>query len=244
MTKLSDTAQIILSNAAQRPDRLAELPAKLPAAARNAVARSLVKQDLLEATEGDVLRITDAGFRALNLEPPQHATIAPEPRSGPQESVGANAAATDRADDAALYGPQNAAVGMSRPRLRDVALQVLSAWAQRDAQPGGLVSAMDQLHLAMAAKTVRSARAADTPRKPREGTKQQAVLALLRRPEGTNIAQIVAATSWAKHTVRGFLANLKRKGITVEVLERVRQVGAGSTGAKGSFRIYRIADAA
>jgi len=105
------------------------------------------------------------------------------------------------------------------------------------------VSAMDQLHLAMAAKTVRTARAADTPRKPREGTKQQAVLALLRRPEGTNIAQIVAATSWAKHTVRGFLANLKRKGITVEVLERVRQVGAGSTGAKGSYSIYHIADA-
>jgi len=132
---------------------------------------------------------------------------------------------------------------MSRPRLRDVAHQVLDAWTQRDAQPGGLVSAMDQLHLAMAAKPGRTARAADTPRKPREGTKQQAVLALLRRPEGTNIAQIVAATAWAKHTVRGFLANLKRKGITVEVMERVRQVGAGSAGAKGSFSIYHISAA-
>ena len=80
--------------------------------------------------------------------------------------------------------------------------------------------------------------------KPREGTKQQAVIALLRRDEGTNITQIVAATAWAQHTVRGFLANLKRKGIMVEVLERVRQVGPGSTGAKGSFSIYRIADAA
>ena len=74
-----------------------------------------------------------------------------------------------------------------------------------------------------------------TPRKRREGTKQQAVIARLGRDEGTNIGQIVAAAS-AQHAVRGFLANLKRKGITAEVLERVRQVGPGNTGAKGSFR--------
>ena len=43
--------------------------------------------------------------------------------------------------------------------------------------------------------------------KPRQETKQQAVLDMLRRPQGTNIAQIVAATAWAQHTVRGFLAN-------------------------------------
>ena len=65
----------------------------------------------------------------------------------------------------------------------------------------------------------------------------------LRRDEGATVAQIVAATAWAQHTVRGFLANLKRKGITVEVLERVRQVGPGSTGAKGSYSIYRVASA-
>ncbi len=51
------------------------------------------------------------------------------------------------------------------------------------------------------------------------------------------------ATGWAPHTVRGFLAGLKRKGHQVEVLERVRQVGAGQQGAKGSYSIYRLADA-
>ena len=39
---LSDTALMILNAAAQRDDRIAELPPKLPAAARNAVARSLI----------------------------------------------------------------------------------------------------------------------------------------------------------------------------------------------------------
>jgi hypothetical protein len=66
------------------------------------------------------------------------------------------------------------------------------------------------------------------------------VLALLRRDEGATIAQIIDATGWQSHTVRGFLAGLKRKGITVTVLERIRQVGPGREGAKGSFSVYRI----
>jgi len=53
----------------------------------------------------------------------------------------------------------------------------------------------------------------------------------------------MAATGWAQHTVRGFLAGLK-KGHTVEVLERVRQVGPGAQGTKGSYSVYRIAAAA
>ena len=83
--RLSDTALTILNAAAQRDDRLAEQPHKLPTAACNAVARSLIKQGLLEetqpvpatlawATDEDGapvgLRLTDEGFRALNLEPP------------------------------------------------------------------------------------------------------------------------------------------------------------------------------
>ncbi|WP_211257563.1 DUF3489 domain-containing protein [Muricoccus aerilatus] len=78
-------------------------------------------------------------------------------------------------------------------------------------------------------------------RRPRERTKQQAVLTLLSRAEGTTIAQVMEATGWAHHTVRGFLAGLKGKGHTVEVLERVRQVGPGAQGAKGSYSVYRIA---
>ena len=57
---------------------------------------------------------------------------------------------------------------------------------------------------------------ATTPRQPRAGTKQETVLALLRRPEGATIAEIAEATGgWMQHTVRGFLAGLKKKGITV-----------------------------
>ena len=70
------------------------------------------------------------------------------------------------------------------------------------------------------------------------------MLALLRRTEGATIADVMQATGWQGHTVRGFLAGLKKKRLHVTVLDRVRQVGAGHAGAKGSYSIYRVADAA
>ncbi|WP_229681710.1 DUF3489 domain-containing protein [Neoroseomonas lacus] len=93
------------------------------------------------------------------------------------------------------------------------------------------------------ASAPRAPRAACALRPPRTGTKQETVLTLLRRDEGATIAQVIDATGWQQHTVRGFLAGLKRRGITVEVLKRVRQVGPNKQGAKGSYSIYRIAPA-
>ena len=57
-----------------------------------------------------------------------------------------------------------------------------------------------------------------TERKIREGTKQALVIAMLRRPEGATIAEIVEATGWASHSTRGFMAGaLKKKlGLTLD----------------------------
>ncbi|MBR0674993.1 DUF3489 domain-containing protein [Roseomonas alkaliterrae] len=113
---------------------------------------------------------------------------------------------------------------------------------------GALDGPMEALRAALAGKPARATRgrAAErtdgAPRRPREGTKQETVLAMLRRPEGATVAQICEATGWQPHTVRGFFAGLKkRQGITVIAAERVRQVGPNKEGAKGSFTIYRIA---
>jgi predicted ArsR family transcriptional regulator len=78
--------------------------------------------------------------------------------------------------------------------------------------------------------------------KPRWVIKRQQVLAMLRRLEGATVAQIAEATGWQAHTVRGFFAGLKkREGLAVEATERVRQLGPGNEGAKGSYSTYRIA---
>ncbi|MFO1152766.1 MAG: DUF3489 domain-containing protein [Rhodospirillales bacterium] len=69
------------------------------------------------------------------------------------------------------------------------------------------------------------------PRKQREGSKQALVIEMLRRPEGATIAQIVAATGWLAHTVRGAFAGALKKKLGLIVT---------SEKPEGGERVYRI----
>jgi hypothetical protein len=77
---------------------------------------------------------------------------------------------------------------------------------------------------AMPAKT-----AAKTPKsgKPkadgvREGSKTATILDLLRRAKGTTLAEIMEASSWQAHSVRGFISGTlgKKMGLTVNSEKR------------------------
>jgi len=289
MTKLSDSQRVILSAAAQHEMGLARAPKTLPAAARNAVFRSLIKNNLLTEINAPrehvglgwrqdedgtwiVARITDEGLRAIGIDPNEGDAGAGEPDcSGIEGSVPDTAAtvapdaepgespapATEPAQPAPLTEEiamldQVLAERAATPRtnLRDTAAAILAAWDDQAARfgthDGDLIGALDApmaaLRILLAAKPARAPRDASAPRKPREGTKQEQVLAMLRRPEGATIAQIAEATGWVPNTVRGFFAGLKKKGHAVEVLERIRQVGPNKTGAKGSFTVYALAE--
>jgi hypothetical protein len=249
--KLSDTQLVILSAAAKHEMGLARAPKGLPAAARNAVFRSLIKNNLLTEINAQpehvglgwrqdedgtwiVARITDDGLRAIGIDPNEGDAEADTAPTGTEDD------APQQEGTPAPEANQDAPVAAPRASLRDAAQRVLAAWDDEDNQRYDLADAIDALRRILA-KPSRTPSAPSAPRKPREGTKQETVLALLRRDEGATIAQIIEATGWQSHTVRGFLAGLKRKGITVEVLERIRQVGPNKEGAKGSYSIYRIA---
>jgi hypothetical protein len=63
---------------------------------------------------------------------------------------------------------------------------------------------------------------------------------MLRRAEGASGPQIAEVTGWNSNTVRGVLAGLKKKGLAVETLDRVRMVGPNKEGARGSYSVYRV----
>ncbi|WP_206664720.1 DUF3489 domain-containing protein [Dankookia rubra] len=261
---LSDTARRILAEAAQHLLRLAAPPDNLPTAAARAVLNNLLKQGYVEECEAPdefadlrwhqqggtrpTVRVTEAGMAAIGAAP-----VTIEQASGAASSDAAQEPSSAPLVAPAVAGALNAPSGAeaantpaqspsTRPSLRDAAHRVLAAWDDQAGERAGMPGAIAALR-AILVKPASAPRPAGI-QKPREGTKQQQVLALLRRPEGATVAQIAEATGWQAHTVRGFFAGLKkRQGLVVEAAERVRQVGPGKEGAKGSYTVYRIAEA-
>lgn len=63
-------------------------------------------------------------------------------------------------------------------------------------------------------------------RTPREGTKQATLIAMLRAADGATIEEIMAATNWQSHTVRGAMAGALKKKLGLEVTsEKVEDRG-------------------
>ena len=71
------------------------------------------------------------------------------------------------------------------------------------------------------------AKDASTPRAESKGAK---ILELIGRPKGATLAEIVKATDWQKHSIRGFLSTAAKKhGLKIE-----------STKTEAGDRVYQI----
>ena len=186
MTQLSDTQALIVSAAAQRPERIAlPLPDSLRGGAAAKVVGAMLAKGFLQEVDADLrkgepmwretgdghgatLVATDAGLAAIGIEP-EDTNTAP---------VGADEAPSD----------------------------------------------------APATDTPTEPKAAPKARTPREGTKQATLIAMLRAPDGATIEEIMAATGWQSHTVRGAMAGALKKKLGLEVT---------SEKVDGRGRVYR-----
>ena len=85
---------------------------------------------------------------------------------------------------------------------------------------------------AKAKKAATGRNGANAPRKARTGTKQALVVEMLRRSEGATVDQIMEATGWQRHTVRGAFAGAIKKKLGLAI---------ASEKVEGGARVYRVA---
>ena len=81
------------------------------------------------------------------------------------------------------------------------------------------------------ATATKQATAQDATPTAREGSKKAIVLGLLRRPEGATLDDIMSATGWLAHSVRGFISGAITKKMGLAVASTKREDGQ---------RVYQI----
>ncbi len=83
-------------------------------------------------------------------------------------------------------------------------------------------------NVAQAAKTARTNRSAPTAASPK--TKIDALVALMRRPKGATLEDLMRASGWQAHSVRGAISGAIKKKLKLAV----------SSTRDGDTRLYRI----
>ena len=205
--RLSDTQLMILSSASQRTDHAAVLPANLKGGAANKVVSKLLNEKLLQE------------LRAKDDMPVWRRGDDNRPYSLRITKTGLKAI---EVEDVAEASDNIAAATLEEVAVPDVSTAAKSSERPSRAKRSGAKTA---------AVSARAVKASSDRTKP--DSKQDRIVALLRRPEGANLDVLVKETGWQKHSVRGFLAGTVRKKLKLPLLsEKIDGV-----------RIYRIGTA-
>jgi hypothetical protein len=208
MTKLSDTQAILLVNASQRFDgNILPLPGSLRGGAQAKVIGALLKRELIEERRAEGCdQQPDAALNTIWRNDEDGTAVRLFITKAGLAAINCEpedgAAEPDTATDGATGG-------------QDADARTEDATPAADAPAGDTVADTDQ----------------PKERKVRTGTKQAMLIEMLRSPDGATIAEIVAATGWQPHTVRGAFAGALKKKLGLDVT---------SEKVEGRGRVYKI----
>ena len=213
--KLSDTQLMILSSASQRTDHAAVLPANLKGSAANKVVNKLLNEKLLQELRAkDDMPVWRRGDdnRAYSLRITKAGLKAIE------------------VEDVAEASDKNATAA-----LEEVAVPDVSTAAKSSERPSRARRSGAKKSAAVSAKATKA-----SSDRVKADSKQDRVVALLRRPEGATMDALVKETQWQKHSVRGFLAGTVRRKLKLpllsEKIDGVRNYRIGTAKAAKTTR--------
>ena len=131
-------------------------------------------------------------------------------------------------ENAAAVAEQGAHVAPEKASSKKGTTQKKGAPKGQKAAKGGKAKASpEKAKTGKKAAKPAPAKEASTPRAESKGAK---ILELIGRPKGASLAEIVKATDWQKHSIRGFLSTAAKKhGLKIE-----------STKSEAGDRVYQI----
>ncbi len=204
--KLTDTQTTVLTQAGYRPDgNIEPLPPTLRGGARAKVIDGLTSRGLIVEQDGKHV-LTDDGYAAVGRTRP-----APEPEPETLDSYANNTVVAQYGASQVLLDE----IGSEDPTDAEIEASNLV-----DPEIEAAVSAIEA-----------QAHAEAKPPRTRDNSKQAQVVAMLKRPEGATIPQVMAATGWQAHTVRGTFAGAFKKKLGLNLV---------SEKVQGGDRVYRV----
>jgi hypothetical protein len=136
---------------------------------------------------------------------------------------------TQNETTAATVGAQGVAVAPGKRPAKNLTTGQKSARKGANAAKTAGATAKPRKAAEKAAKSSKTAKT--KPEGVREGSKTATILDLLRRPKGATLAEIMEASSWQAHSVRGFISGTLGKKMGLNVTSEKREDG---------IRVYSI----
>ncbi|WP_036148671.1 DUF3489 domain-containing protein [Lysobacter antibioticus] len=188
--ELTPSQRAVLDLAVETDGRVENFPKNLGGGARAGVMRGLLLNGLIVA-DGAGHALTEAGYEAVGRLPPQA-----------DNDAGVDINADSGADTEAKVEIE------CRTEAEVESADEPAATPDDESAQTNTETADSE---GASANDTRSAVLA--PQKKREQSRVDQVVALLLRPQGVTIKEVMEATSWQQHSVRGFFAGaLKKKG--------------------------------